>query len=232
MSVLVRGRNAWHSTWIMNYTRDAVLFTHVASAKNEAERRRGPGNVFYVYEAPAVVVRATNLDYVVADLHPDNPLGRYRGCRSANKGGALLPGSRVSDAIRSFGSLGYWNGHWSGAMLNEHSIVSGQVERFERLQQVGGKRLLNFKSFSQGAEWTLGWNARPTRYTRRGVNAVVRAFAGQVGAIPGYQAALDTARERWGSIDLTDNKVDLERRKWAWEPVLQSLAQVPRGGQE
>lgn len=230
--VLVRGRNAWHSTWIRNYTSNAAMFTDMASAKSAAEGRRGPGNVFYAYEVPALVLRATNLDYVLADLHPENPLGRYKGCKPSSEGGALFPGSPVSDALESFDSWrGYLRGYWSPPRPSEDSMVMGQVERFENLDRLAGKPLLNLHSYAQGSQWRLGWRSHPTRYTRRGVNAVVRAFANQVAEISGYHDALAIAQpglrfDRAGGLD------DLERRARAWEPVLASLGRATDGAEE
>jgi hypothetical protein len=179
--LLIRGRNAWHSTWVRHYLRNATLYTDAPSAQGGAESKRAPGNVFYIVEAPALQLRGSISNVVVCDAHPDNPFGRYSGMlthvQSHELGqwiGGIFPGVSVRDAVES---LAPDSGYWDGPDPSEHSLRSGRLGEGIGISR-SRRRLKSWKSESHGSGYRLGW--RPTvdaeRYTRRGTNALARRW--------------------------------------------------------
>lgn len=75
--LLIRERNAWNSTWVKHFLKNATMYTDVDSAKAGAERQRQRGNVFSIREMPAVLLRGERSVVALTDAHPDNPFGAY-----------------------------------------------------------------------------------------------------------------------------------------------------------
>lgn len=72
-----RGRNAWNSTWVTHYY-DGCLHDTLKSAKHYAENKRGPGNVFYIEEIPALAFNSFGFAGLVAQINARPPLAQYR----------------------------------------------------------------------------------------------------------------------------------------------------------
>lgn len=53
VAVLVRGRNAWHSTWVRHWFRNSHFYADQRSAQLGAESLRERGNAFYVRDRAA-----------------------------------------------------------------------------------------------------------------------------------------------------------------------------------
>lgn len=194
--LLIRGRNAWHSTWVEHYLRNATMYTDVASAKAGAESKRERGNVFYVVEAPALQLRGAVRNVVVCDSHPNDPFGRFVGfgeevhpSRLGPWIGGLFPGVSVRDAVSAFA---HDSGFWKGPTPSEHSMRLGQLPPEVNLARRSGK-LASFSSEAVGVDYFLRWkpSLAGNRYTRRGVNAVER----------NWKHALDVAGVEIDSID-------------------------------
>lgn len=77
--LLYRGRNAWHSTWVQHYIRKADLFSSIEDAKLAAEQLRAPGNVFYIKEAPALVLDGIRQSLILVDPNSDTGFERFSG---------------------------------------------------------------------------------------------------------------------------------------------------------
>lgn len=196
VALLIRGRNAWHSTWVEHYLRNATMYTDVASAKAGAESKRERGNVFYVVEAPALQLRGAVSNVVVCDSHPNDPFGRFVGfgeelhaSRFGPWVGGLFPGVSVRDAVNAFA---HDSGFWKGPTPSEHSMRLGQLPPEVNLAKRSGK-LASFSSEAVGVDYFLRWkpSLAGNRYTRRGVNAVER----------NWKKALDGASIELDSID-------------------------------
>lgn len=196
VALLIRGRNAWHSTWVEHYLRNATMYTDAASAKGGAESRRERGSVFYVVEAPALQLRGAVSNVVVCDSHPDNPFGRFVGfggevhpSRLGRWIGGLFPGVSVRDAVSAFA---HDSGFWKGPTPSQHSLRLGDLSPEVDLSRRSGK-LANFSSEAVGVDYLLRWKPSLAghRYTRRGVNAVER----------NWQQTLDVAGVAPDSVD-------------------------------
>jgi hypothetical protein len=181
VTLLVRGRNAWNSTWVRHYLRNATLYTDTQSAKYGAESQRGPGNVFYVIDAPALLLTGMQSNVVLCDAHPDNPFGNFTGLRSSvveSMHGAwvngLFPGISVRDAVAAFR---HTSGHWSGSTPSEHSLRTGRLESSDQflMKRVEMQSLV---SRPVGSKYYLQWDnhEKGNRYTRRGTNAVSKGW--------------------------------------------------------
>lgn len=181
VTLLIRGRNAWHSTWVEHYLRNATMFRDVVSAKEGAELSRGRGNVFYVAEAPALQLRGAVSNVVVCDSHAENPFGRFVGFdQVVHPGqlgpwiGGLFPGVSVRDAVNAFA---HDSGFWKGPKPSEYSLLVGDLTPGINLSRRSGK-LVSFSSEAVGVDYYLSW--QPTtagnRYTSRGVNAIERKW--------------------------------------------------------
>lgn len=68
-----RGRNAWHSTWIRRYSKKSMHST-AKSAFESAEEQRGPGNVFYVRELPALRVNLADVSILITEINSTVPM--------------------------------------------------------------------------------------------------------------------------------------------------------------
>lgn len=185
VALLIRGRNAWNSTWVRHYLRNSTLYTDVASAKLGAERQRGPGNVFYIVEAPALLLSGQRRHVVLCDAHPDNPFGSFAGfAATVNESlhGAwidgLFPGVSLRDAVTAFR---HDSGHWSGPMPSEHSLRTGMLDTPDLFDTRAGP-MLSLVSRPIGSNYYLQWDPSPAprRYSRRGTNAVARRWTEDV----------------------------------------------------
>ena len=180
--LLIRGRNAWHSTWVRHYLGNATLYSDVASAKAGAEAQRAPGNVFYIMEAPAIRLRGTLSNVVLTDAHPDNPFKTFTGMNTEAHPhrlgawiGGIFPGVSVRDAV---GAFRHDSGYWKGPQPSEHSLRSGRLDPGISIPRSHGKLHL-LKSKACGANYLLGWshNLDTSNYTRQGANAIAKAWS-------------------------------------------------------
>lgn len=179
--LLIRGRNAWNSTWVRHYLRNSTLYTDVPTAKLGAEKQRGPGNVFYIVEAPALLLRGTRRHVVLCDAHPDNPFGAFKGFDAtvnASVHGSwidgLFPGVSVRDAVAAFQ---HNSGHWSGPTPSGHSLRTGMLDTAD-LFDTEVHSLKSSVSRPVGSNYHLQWDPNPkgNRYSRRGANRVVKQW--------------------------------------------------------
>lgn len=95
---LVRGRNAWHSTWVQHYY-PGCMATKLLDVERNAEEKRTFGSVFYVKELPAIAVQTKSGVLVVTEINTDAPLSGYSKIavhRDAPKGKVLTDGARDS----------------------------------------------------------------------------------------------------------------------------------------
>lgn len=179
--LLIRGRNAWHSTWVRHYLRDSTLFTDVSSAKAGAEAKRGRGNVLYIVEAPALQLVGARGSVVLCDAHPNDPFGKFTGInevvhrsKDGDWLGGVFPGVSVRDAVSAFA---HDSGYWKAPMPNEHSLRTGRLGLGVDLINKRGS-LESYESQAVGVDYFLRWTAgsEGSRYTRRGANAVARSW--------------------------------------------------------
>lgn len=179
--LLVRGRNAWHSTWVEHYLNNATLYSDITSAQSEAEDMRAQGNVFYIIEAPALQLRGAKSNVVICDSHPDNPFGRFNGFKKevqATRYGkwvdGLFPGISVRDAVAAFK---HDSGNWNGRKPDRHSLQVGLLTPGLDISRRRGS-LSSLVSESAGVNYKLQWKVLNdgNAYVRKGSHEIERSW--------------------------------------------------------
>lgn len=145
---VLRGRNAWHSTWVEHYFPDC-MHTSLLSAKKSAEFRRGPGNVFRIIEKPALRIDLPHRSQVITEIACTDPLAEFREISNC---GTLKPGRSFSDiSSRLLPFLHQGSGR---------RIVPLHIPRNRRLKLLD--EVISLKvhsSFSRGSQYQLGWSS-------------------------------------------------------------------------
>lgn len=191
VALLTRGRNAWHSTWVSHYQGDTAMYTNATSAKKDAETRRGPGNVFYVSEAPALFLTGRFAHVVVVDFHPMNPFGSFHGHQEHHDGQlALRPGTPLAKALQMFH---HQSPHWS-VSPHKASIRTGMTYGVDELPSLTHDRLAAWRSTSQGTRYRLGWQPDAPRFSIDGTRSIAHQWLDTAGNIHGYAERLSRLR--------------------------------------
>lgn len=199
--LLIRGRNAWHNTWVRHYLRNATLYSDVPSAKRGAEGQRGRGNVFYIVEAPALLLSGQASRVVLCDAHPDNPFGEFRGFNSSptqSIHGAwidgIFPGVSVRDAVAAFH---HRSGHWAEPLPGEHSLRTGRLDSADPFDARAGS-MRSLVSRAIGTDYLLQWDADSpgNRYSRRGAAAVAKQWTEITGDVLKGQTQSESQTKR------------------------------------
>lgn len=160
VAYLVRGRNAWQSTWVRHWFRDANLFTDVTSAKAGAESLRGRGNVFYIREVPALLLSGPHERIVLCNMGVDDPFSAFTGFDTTPVDtvagrwiDGVYPGVSLRDAVAALDSA---SRHWPENLRSEHGVRAGTVPMDLTFPDRDGP-LVSLKSFAQGSGYLLGW---------------------------------------------------------------------------
>lgn len=181
IAYLHRGRNAWNSKWVRHRFWNTQLFSNVASATFGAEELRERGNVFYVREVPALLLRGPNEAVIVCDIHDGTPFARFTGLDTepveSSTGrwiGGIYPGVSLRDAVEAFDGM---SGNWEGAKDSEHSILTGMVPSDFTFASRQGE-LQSLISYPQGSGYMLGWTPvySASRPSVSGIEAVAASW--------------------------------------------------------
>lgn len=161
VSVLVRGRNAWRNTWVRHYFQNAALYPRNRDARAGAERLRGPGNVFYIRETRALLLRGPQRGILVCDSRTTVPFDDYVGDQRLVVGDdpdrwvhGLYPGVSLWDAFKTFEVRSEF---WSNQSRGEFALKSGEVTSTFEFDAHSGP-LTSWKSRAEGSEYPLGWS--------------------------------------------------------------------------
>lgn len=163
---VLRGRNAWHSTWVEHYFADC-MHTSLLSAKRNAELRRGQGNVFRIVEKPALRVDLLHRSHVITEIACADPLAEFR---------KVSDGGNELKAEHSFSGL-------VDTLLPHlrqgrgRRIVALHIPRSRRLELLDEAISLKIhSSFSRGSQYQLGWSSGSESVSSR-CGESVRALA-------------------------------------------------------
>ena len=114
------------------------MFSEIASAKRDAERLRGPGNVFYITQVPAILLRGLKTSIVLADPREDVPFRYFHGLgvdETPSRYGAWLngiyPGIATRDAVDAFAAD---SSNWTGRDRDPGDLVSGVLPSAARVE--------------------------------------------------------------------------------------------------
>ena len=93
---LIRGRNAWHSTWVQHYY-PRCLSTKLMDARDYAEVLRGRGSTFQIIELPALVFETSAGALAITEINTNAPLAGYSvtsTSKDAPHGFSLIEGAK------------------------------------------------------------------------------------------------------------------------------------------
>lgn len=184
--VVIRGRNAWHSTWVQNYSGPSALSASFVAAMAHAERKRKQGSVFYISEVPGIALQSEEGPVALVDFHSRNCFGKWDASIGADY---LELGTPIGAVLRSLGPYG----HWRGKAPSRHSFISGKADWNSVAQLPPRKPLKRWQSHSVGGQYALSWDEYRSHYTRQGVNNVVRTFE----AVNGQEQRLTAEGTYW-----------------------------------
>ncbi len=163
------GRNAWHSTWVQQYS-NGCMHTSLQSAKDYAEKRRTQGTVFTIKEQPALQVRTAKGQLFATQINTSRPLAEYS--RDALReqpahGSKLIKDSRDNYLSKGASALGAAlsfdcaSRFWRTAPPRKNSvIVVASGDRTLELEPLRRRKLKAWSSFSNGGGYLLGWRER------------------------------------------------------------------------
>lgn len=171
------GRNAWHSTWVMQYE-EGCMHSDAQSAKESAERQRTQGSRFYVSELPALLIQCSKGFLAVTEINTNQPLSNYvpdahLGQNDANANTVneasdtrLARGVHIRRAVLSFHRDSRF---WSRRPAIKNSvIIVGTSETAVKFVPCKTDFSTVFQSYSNGISYLLGWREVPNK---RNVNA-------------------------------------------------------------
>lgn len=173
---LHNGRNAWHSTWVKQYS-EGCMHSDERSAKESVERKRTQGSVFYISQLPALLFRSKSGLLAVTEINTLHPFSGY----SANAVSKLnAPGTNLIDGaldcyiVTGAPMLGVAlsfqqnSRFWSRRPPPRNSVIVVGTEEtstvFSSMEHYGST---TFRSYSNGSAYLLGWsNAQRTEDIR------------------------------------------------------------------
>lgn len=163
------GRNAWHSTWITQYT-EGCMHSTLQSAKAYAETKRIQGTVLNISDLPALHIYSPAGSIIVTQINTKQPFKdysrsavreshRYYDLIENHLNDYLVPGATIHGAVLSFDSDSrFWRS--PPPMLNSTIIVTPSEKPCEySISQNTNKRR---RSISYGSSYTLGWKEQDT----------------------------------------------------------------------
>lgn len=187
VAYLHRGRNAWHSTWVRHYFANSALFPDVSSAQGEAEMMRGQGNVFYIVEVPAILLRGPEFGVVITDHSSVDSFSSFSGfdvligeTENGRWIDGIYPGVGMRDAVACFGAS---SEHWESLRRLDDFHVGMVPTDFDFSEREGALRRL--ESYGQGSRYLLGWVAstKTGDFQRSGAEAVATRWRSTIDAV-------------------------------------------------
>ena len=162
------GRNAWHSTWVTQYS-PGCMHTTLSSAKEYAEKLRERGTVFYIKQLPCLVFRGIGCAVIITEINNNNPLSGYSPTATSNE--VAVGSKKIEGALNNYLKIGaqlngiamsflpnsrFWNHRPSP---RNSVVVLATKNEAVSVEKVKSDKLLSFKSFSNGGNYYLGWSS-------------------------------------------------------------------------
>lgn len=73
---VIEGRNAWHSTWVVQYEPNS-FYSSLPAAKEYAENIRKSGSVFTIIEKPSLIIRSHKKTIIITEINHEKPLADH-----------------------------------------------------------------------------------------------------------------------------------------------------------
>ncbi|MFC4974836.1 hypothetical protein ACFPTY_10185 [Halomonas beimenensis] len=165
---VVEGRNAWHSTWVSQYSKKS-MHTSLKSAKEYAERCRKSGSVFRIKELPCLVFRTCKKTVIITAINSSKPLSEhYLACECLEDFGEIVSDYRKRlscsrDMVKGFfpNSFG-----WKRSVKKKDHVIILEHENNEiRVEPLKSESKL-FVSKSVGSDNFLEWKMRGGKFVR------------------------------------------------------------------
>lgn len=170
------GRNAWHSTWIARYS-PGCMHTTLKSAKAYAETKRVQGTTFNISELPALIISSNIGSVVVTQINSQNPLSGYsrnavrlthhsHELMEGHLNDYLITGAPIYGAILSFERDSRF---WKNPPPHSDSLIITETPETDPDTVQIEAEILKYKSFSQGGQYTMGWQTHKSDVSPCGV---------------------------------------------------------------
>ncbi len=176
------GRNAWNATWVTQYT-NGCMHTSLESAKSFAERGRNQGNVFYINELPALLIKSNKGFLIVTEMNSQYPLDSYSHtydvyesyyeygpCETILTCAKNVKLNVIEDSFRPFSDNGE-------NYKSRNSVITLGLERmgvlFEKFYKNKSQR---YTSYSMGGDYRLGWSQNKLDRNPVYIKSIIRLF--------------------------------------------------------
>ncbi|WP_284126415.1 hypothetical protein [Parerythrobacter aestuarii] len=185
---VIRGRNAWHSTWVTHYFAEC-MHDSIRTAKDRAEKWREQGSVFTIREQPALAFRSKQGLVLITEINTQLPLGRW--IKDYQKEDSEFGLNQDYCRLERFFSKGRTIGSFVKA-LKDKSVFPDHLPALSKnvfvlvgpdpnaLDKSRNPRLKLWKSMSSGANYYLGWREHGSDISGKAVRRIANALADRV----------------------------------------------------
>lgn len=190
---LIRGRNAWHSTWVQHYF-PGCMSTRLGDAEADAERKRGNGNVYYITELPALAFQCSKGVFLVTQINTTSPLIGYspQVVTKAVAEEQILAPNAQNCYLREGSPLGrlamsfkHDSPFWKRAPPAANSVIRlfAQGISLGRLESFDTHLSIRKSSASGGPKNALCWSIGPGKLEAQYVKALAEDFEIETGTL-------------------------------------------------
>lgn len=185
---VVRGRNAWHSTWVTHYW-DGCLHNEWQSARDRAEGLREQGSVFSIHERPTLAFRSETGTFALVEINSAVPFShwavRNRAGHSDDKINPkrcqlerrLRENPTVGAVAEALFDKNVFPTRLPGASRN---VIALAVPDHDVLTEDRRKRMKRWHSRSEGANYYLAWHDVFSDVSGKAVRLMADALASRV----------------------------------------------------
>jgi hypothetical protein len=178
------GRNAWHSTWVTQYTRNC-MHKDFGLAQAQCERNRTQGSVFNIKELPALRISSGAGNLVISQINCETPLLGYSadailedvrpGQRKIDNAqdNYIRIGAPISGCALSFA---YNSRFWRKRPVGNYVIILASDDPALQLEKLPRRNLVRHSSFSHGGAYKLGWRQLDSNIKKNGVTSLTKQF--------------------------------------------------------
>lgn len=169
------GRNAWHSTYSTHFT-DKCMHPNLESAKEYCENCRVQGSVFHIIKLPALAISTHHITLLVTEINTNMPLSRFSYEKFINLACVVRAAHsdlRWTTILSKFVQvLCPINGLWNAPTRTKDSVFlfNGTGVKLEWSESFKSEQ---YKSFSNGSGYFLGWTKSDSIIKCDGVNKLI-----------------------------------------------------------
>lgn len=172
---VTEGRNAWHSKWVMKYTKNSIHST-LSSAKSFCERNRKSGSVFYIKRLPCLVLVGSENVVIVTEINSDNPLSRHLLLSDSPGRDAVVAENLVVKSLENVSNVRVGFCAYSNVWVSERGKLNSilLMQHKKRLKLEGNPESSSvWRSSSIGSDYSLIWKELDRRVKSVAVTNIV-----------------------------------------------------------